>query len=408
MFDSICINRQDLSTGNPLDLGFLAECLVFYQKVHVLADVETFKFLVRACGTDVLLELFAMGTLQIEFFDNQTGVRTFDQALPGERHDLVVFTANKNRFPQVSRSLVEEITGPSGKGLSKLLKRFSEHVSRSEYTIALLDEILTDLADQIYVSMAVPRILRLAAPEYKIPEPLNFRVLVGTDKFITVDTNIDFKAVNDSYHQHVSPSHSSLSASMLLAHLADTRRDINVASQHSADIALAPIRSVTAACKFAEILRPVQADTDIISLFHEAAFGDFPNIREAVNSGARNFLEVLKLVKAAQKFKDWLKEQPDSTDLRDAYCQEISHLDWADKTPTKIIRWLLMSGAGSAVDALLGGHAGTLGGLALSAADALLLDKLVKGWRPTQFIEGPLKQFLQGPVPAKGAHALLS
>jgi hypothetical protein len=32
----------------------------------------------------------------------------------------------------------------------------------------------------------------------------------------------------------------------------------------------------------------------------------------------------------------------------------------------------------------------------LSAADFFLVDKLLKGWKPNQFIEGSLKQFLRG------------
>lgn len=53
-----------------------------------------------------------------------------------------------------------------------------------------------------------------------------------------------------------------------------------------------------------------------------------------------------------------------------------------------------MSGAGLGIDAVVGGPWGTVTGLALSAADTLLLDRFIKGWRPNQFIEGPLKEFL--------------
>jgi hypothetical protein len=38
--------------------------------------------------------------------------------------------------------------------------------------------------------------------------------------------------------------------------------------------------------------------------------------------------------------------------------------------------------------------AGAIAAAALSAGDAFLLDKILKGWKPNQFIEGPLKQFL--------------
>jgi hypothetical protein len=35
MFERITITRQGLLTGAPIDLGFLAECLIFYKKGSV-------------------------------------------------------------------------------------------------------------------------------------------------------------------------------------------------------------------------------------------------------------------------------------------------------------------------------------------------------------------------------------
>jgi len=49
MFDRICINRQD-PFGLPIDVGFLAEALVFYQRVHIVADPEMFKSILRVCA----------------------------------------------------------------------------------------------------------------------------------------------------------------------------------------------------------------------------------------------------------------------------------------------------------------------------------------------------------------------
>jgi hypothetical protein len=101
---------------------------------------------------------------------------------------------------------------------------------------------------------------------------------------------------------------------------------------------------------------------------------------------------VIQLLSKAQKFKDWLKRQGSAEDLRKAYLQEVSHPDWADNLPPKSLRWLLITAASIA----LGGTVvGTVAGTALSAADAFLLDKLIKGWKPNQFVEGPLKQFLR-------------
>jgi hypothetical protein len=37
---------------------------------------------------------------------------------------------------------------------------------------------------------------------------------------------------------------------------------------------------------------------------------------------------------------------------------------------------------------------GVISGLGLSVLDSLLLDKIIKGWRPNQFIEAELKSFV--------------
>jgi hypothetical protein len=39
--------------------------------------------------------------------------------------------------------------------------------------------------------------------------------------------------------------------------------------------------------------------------------------------------------------------------------------------------------------------AGVATGIGLSAADYFLLDRLLKGWKPNQFVEGSLRPFLR-------------
>jgi hypothetical protein len=46
------------------------------------------------------------------------------------------------------------------------------------------------------------------------------------------------------------------------------------------------------------------------------------------------------------------------------------------------------------MDALGAGGLGTVAGLTISACDQFLLDKLLKGWKPNQFIDEKLKDFL--------------
>jgi hypothetical protein len=91
-----------------------------------------------------------------------------------------------------------------------------------------------------------------------------------------------------------------------------------------------------------------------------------------------------------------MKKHRDNKDQRSDYCREVARVDWADKLPSKPLRWLLVNAAATALSGATGHPiAGAVVANAISAADAFLLDKILKGWKPNQFIEGPLQQFLK-------------
>jgi hypothetical protein len=349
---------------------------------------------VRCCGPDELLELLTMGSLEIEFFENITGVATVESTV-GPLHELKGISAETIKYLQVSRKIFDELSGPSGRGANKLFNRFARFVDRSSYTTEMLAESHHDLLDRPYVSAAIKSLLLLLAPTYEAPDPLVFRVETvlkgGTYK---VTTNIDFVAANVSHNQNVPSGPATLSVPYLLGHIADTRRDLIIGSRMQSEFAMAPARALVASCKLAEIISAASKGAAVIDAFQETVVDNVPSIREVVNSDQRTFRDVVQLVQRAEQFKDWLTKQGGTEDLRKSYCQDIAHLDWADKLPPKSLRWLLVTAAGITLGATASPVAGAIAAAALSAGDAFLLDKILKGWKPNQFIEGPLKQFL--------------
>ncbi len=115
-----------------------------------------------------------------------------------------------------------------------------------------------------------------------------------------------------------------------------------------------------------------------------------------MNSGARNFPDVVRLVEQAKKFKEWLRTQDPDEHIRKAYLRDVSHANWADNLPLKTLRWLIFTAGGLALGAAFTNPlTGTIAGTALSLADSFLLDKVIRGWKPSHFIDGPLKDFVQ-------------
>jgi hypothetical protein len=76
------------------------------------------------------------------------------------------------------------------------------------------------------------------------------------------------------------------------------------------------------------------------------------------------------------------------------YEKAISAESWFSGLPAKVIRFSFFGLTALKLEALFS-SVGAAAGLALNAADQFLLDKLMEGWKPSQFIEGPLSQFVQ-------------
>jgi hypothetical protein len=118
MFDRICINRQD-PFGMPIDFGFLAEALVFYQGVHIVADPEMFKSVIRVCGYEVVIEMMEMGILTLDYTENIPVV--------SPDYDFGLASAEQLRYQNLAPRFLQELTGKSGKG-RRMANRLSKFV----------------------------------------------------------------------------------------------------------------------------------------------------------------------------------------------------------------------------------------------------------------------------------------
>ncbi len=133
--------------------------------------------------------------------------------------------------------------------------------------------------------------------------------------------------------------------------------------------------------------------------FIELTLGNGHAIREAVNSGEVAFSKVIALLDKADNFRSWLRSQTPETSLIAEFYANSTRDTWADKIPAKTMRFAVFTGIGLVADAVLTGGLGTLTSMGLGATDSFLLDKLISGWKPHQFVEHSLK-------PAFSAHKL--
>lgn len=392
MFESIGIRRiNHADVANPIDIGFLAESMVFYKKVKILADHVIIKKLARDIESDVLLELLEKGYLEIEYVANGPGIASKPSSI-GDVKNLVLWGLVKDVNEIVFESIFEST---DRRGYSKRnANRITPYIKVSNFEKQLEDEINADFQKPDYLAKAIKSILSDLVPEYKLPEDVKF-IQHKTDKGLVTETNLNFADINSIYHKYVPPTHSTITDSYLLSHIASVRTEIHSATKYNSEIATDLIYSNVMRLLLNDLIDNLNSGRKIDS-FQDFVFDGGKDIRTVINSGEKSMRDLIPVLGQADKFKNWLEKIDNDRDLIKEYYKEVTARSFIDKLPSKSVRWVLFTGAGLALDTLATGRLGTLAGLALGAGDTFLLDKLIHKWKPNQFVDKELNQLVSG------------
>ena len=388
MFDSI-IYKNAIGPGPLIDIGALAEGLLFYGRVAIVGNTGTIKDILARVPPFILLSLLRDGRIEFHYLADQTGVSTTPMSNGRSLHSLIRFSSPQHTIEKVAPQAFEAAAGSSGQarvGASQFAKllRPIDHAGFDQASI------LHALSDNDATEASVESLIRTVAPDFQHSNRLRFRIERENEGFY-VDTNIDFVRLNEFYNKVVPAAHSTLTEAYILALLQGAYEVTYFAGALNSEVAVSPIeRIIQAKAVEAIVRRHIHSESQIES-FVDLTLADGHAIREAVNSGAVSFTSVTELLNSADKFRHWLRQRPAEASLVRDYYQETIKDSWVEKLPGKSVRWGIFTGLGLTVDALGAGGLGTVAGVALSAVDSFLADKLIKGWKPHQFVEGDLK-----------------
>ena len=393
MFDAIAY-KNAVGLGPLIDIGALAEGLLFYGRVAIIGNSGTVNDLLARIPPFVLLSMLRDGRLEFHYLADQIGVSTHEvNGRP--RHGLVAFSSPDHSIEKIGPSAFSDAAGNTSQAKVGA-SRFTALLRSIDHSGFDQDSVLQTFSDGHAINMSVSSLIREVVPRFEPPPDLRFTIERETDG-ICVETNINFTELNRLYHQVVPVSHSTLTEAYILSLLQGAYEATYFAALLDTEVAVHPIeRAVQAGTVSAVLSRQVRSQYQIES-FTELTLADGHAIREAVNSGAVPFTAVLKLLDSADKFRHWLHQQPPDTNLVRAYYQETVKDTWAEKLPAKSTRWSIFTGIGLGIDAIWAGGLGTAAGVAVSAVDAFLIDKLAKGWRPHQFVEKDLTSLFVRP-----------
>jgi hypothetical protein len=342
MFDSICIRQTGFGNEPPLDLGLLAEALLFYQRVVLVLNRAVFMQLLEALGPDGFLRLTRSEYVECLYCNQFTEVSTEDVAGPTERFFLAVAEMPHTAIDQLATEEFRRITGKSGRG-RRLADKFLQHISDIRLDPTIPESATADALNPEYTARLVRDGLGIMAPRYNLPQEVAFELEPLPERRMKLSTNLDFERVNRSWRfgqdQQITAAH-------LLDWVLKVHEEFAFAGHFASEMVSNPFSSSLLRTKTEDLLAR-ERSVAVQDALHHFMFEDARSVREAVNSGERSLLDALELSERGRRFRDWTSTVDVDEDLVREYLRACTAESWIDQLATKAVRFLLVTGGGT-------------------------------------------------------------
>lgn len=403
MFSAVRIGRGEI------DVGAIAEALVYYGRVNLFVNGGSLADFVAKFGYDAIVQALDIGVLDLTFERHMYAVHTNTYGnleAHGFANVALAGTAQGAKIETAADEIEHQFTKRFGNTANnkQRARSLTERVHVSTADEQVLQMARLDVKDLEFVGAAVGAFLKAVVPEYQLPVPLRAEVVTTKDGFVFL-SNLDFAKINEFYHRRIPASHSSVTKAYILSHILDARKELQLASSVDSDLWVNDGISAVLQQRVTTISKRLTKSQKDIEYFHTVEF-ESRSYREVLNKGERTGADLVAFLQQEEtmKFKTWLAGQnPDGFLIKEYDKAVLSRQGWTQRLPFRISKLVTFTGLGMAVDATVGtmglatlaAHAlsGT-GELAVGATDEFVVPKLLKGWKPNQFVEGPAQEFL--------------
>lgn len=391
MFEKIVLRRSE--QGKVITLGELAQAMFFYEQVHIVFERDTLINLVRAIGTFNVLALLDRKNISAVYMEDDLAVPNLSLAY---KH------FNFSSFTIVGNSTSATLPTPEDR-LTYQMTQWCNLTKSTAYRFAVnfFKKVRVRKYDSDYfVSKGIINAAKLELTDTPLLHETARTLLVHflgtqeigafkieakpTSKGFTIDTDIDFS--QKRFQNLITNNTEPLTLPYLLLQILMAKSDNLISAFYDGDIYTSAVSSQIIGIRHKEILIKVTGNQDAQANFEEVILQGATPIRELMNSQQRTFEEFLNLLDKSEPLRAWTKSLAPDKNLVAEYMNNMNAKSWLNSSTAKTIRFLICSTIGVV---------NTPAGIALSAADTFLVDKLSKGWRPHQFVEKDLKPFVK-------------
>lgn len=389
MLDSATVRRPGLLNGT-VDVGRILECMLYYGRVHLVLDGQLFVGLASALGMDKLETLLRHPRVTSELAPAFPAVHSERKGtIQTHRPVFMQVLGQKPKLRQSPAELVlnnlRNIKSFEGVSLARTTKLLSA-TSHSNFEGMLGPQKDTD---KIFYSLATdPASLKMALryKSEKTQSEIDLQRLEAMkieahqfDDGVVILSDIDPSDV-------VRREGSDVSWSNVLASVHEYMIDSILAQRRSSDIVGTEEISDFAVMRNDLALARADQSREGIRHFEWFAFENAGAFADAYNDGSIDFETALRHIDKSDKFRHWLEGLPPNADIIAEYNAAIAREGVFEGTVPSVARFAFFTGAGVAADLALTGGVGTIAGVSLGLFDHLLVQKVVRGWRPNVFV----------------------
>lgn len=394
MFEHTVLRRA--REDNPISAGYVAEALLYYQKVHLFLDRGTVFQLVSQIGPEAAMRLLRRPEISAVYCEEQLGTQSESFGVT-QRHNFIAFSFAGSQEVGQLRKPAERVAHEletklqvSKKLARRFAKQFIDYVPIRSLTGdhfipgGIVAAARTDVRDSEYVRAAIRAAAKSLPGGYDAGENLKLEIIETEAGFFAI-SDLDLDRINGTRKSFI-PSLEPLTIPFLLSKLLDARADLSLASFYGGDFVTSESTSAIIQTRHSELLRRSSIDREDRQRFQELILPDMPKLAEVIDSGERSFEEFMRLLDRADKFKKWLNSVSPDEGLVRSYLKEASAEGWIQRVPAKLIRYILATAIGA-----FSPGAGAAAGL----ADSFLVERLLGGWRPSHFVKERLGPFTE-------------
>jgi hypothetical protein len=377
-----------------LDMGKLSEYLLFYRNIKWVCHPSSAVHLANKIGTTAFSQLIDDFGLELYLLRDHFTVLTHKTGFD-VRHDIGNFeiaqTAGNIKIDD--EKFIDFAIGRASVTNDSLLTtlrkgRLIRH-NDSFYFGQTIADTRKDLFNKNLFTEDARQIIKSTCPHFDLPKDFFFYGSILPDGHFTIKTNLSYIELR----KYMPNADAQYGPKDLLTQILQARHDLALCATQRSDF-LVDTHSMSFIQQRVQALfdRTMQSRQQI-NLFTEHAIGTDASLSDRIRNQI-DFSKFLEVLEKAKKFKDYIHQLDDRSDLISQYMADVMKEASINKGSRKYYRYVVMAGAGLIAEAAMPSGYGLAVSLGIGATDSLLIDKIARGWRPNQFIDEQLQPFL--------------